>query len=453
MKIYNNIKLFAMMVAMTAMVGCDNEENNLGGEGDLSFEITSSDFECVSGQEQIVSVPAEGYMYSFMVDATEATSWTVSVEGGAWLTVNPVAKQKGSGEIIIKASENSYNEANRTSLVKITNTANEDVYTYRFKQEYDAEYIRPEYEYYTYLEGNANNTCTVENIGIEGNVTLQTFTDLDALDLPDYNFIYESKCEMISEDCFEDLTFSDNKLTVRFNNRCASLSKSKEYLLPVTFSVDGKDVKRVWIVVKIQKDSSIPDAEELPEIKLTTDMLYLSSWMYSADKERLVDNILGLIPNNPNNQKSHWQSEWHSNKNPNFSATYGVYIDVTLKDDNQLKYLTFNYATGADNNNVPCHIKVYAGESKENLVLLGEYKRVENNLPTAVNTWFRTKSELPVFALNNMNVKVVRLSILQSHNAINGTDLEPMTDESRNNPPSATNHPAVTVGEIKLYGK
>lgn len=448
--IYKNTKLFAMVAVMMTMVGCNNEENSLGDNGDMSFEIISSDFECVSGQEQVVSVPAEGYMYSFMVDATEATSWMVSVEGGAWLTVNPVAKQKGNGEIIIKASENSYNESNRTSLVKITNTANDDVYIYRFNQEYDAEYIRPDYINYTYIEGNANNVCEVENINIEGEVNIKTFTEIDELDLPDYNFIYESQCEMMSEECFEDLKFSDNKLSVRFTSRCASLNKSKEYLLPVTLSVGGEDVKRIWIVVKIKKDSSIPDAEELPEIKLTTDMLYLSSWMYSADKERLIDNVLGNLPNG---QKSHWQSEWHKNKSANFSATYGVYIDVTLKDDNQLKYITFNYATGADNNNVPCHLKVYAGESKDDLVLLGEYKRVEDNLPTAVNTWFREKPELPVFALNNMNVKIVRLSILQSHNAKNGTDLEPMTDESRNNPPYATDHPAVTVGEIKIYGK
>ncbi len=267
---YKNIRLFTLLAAMVAMVGCSNNDNKLN-QGELSFEITSSDFECVSGQEHVVSVPAEGQIYSFMVDASDATSWTVTLEGSAWVTVNPVAKQNGSGEIIIMASENSYNENNRSALVSITNTANEDVYTYRFNQEYDTEYIRPEYNYYTYMIGGGEQDMTfkVENIGLSENVTLDIANENDELDMKEYSIRYETECEVLKSTHYSDLKYENNTLSVTFNKSYISqLSSTKDYMLPVTFMQDETAVRRIWIIVNTKSSGGAPMGDELPEIKL-----------------------------------------------------------------------------------------------------------------------------------------------------------------------------------------
>lgn len=442
---YKNIRLFTLLAAMVAMVGCSNDDNKLN-QGELSFEITSSDFECVSGQEHVVSVPAEGQIYSFMVDASDATSWTVTLEGGAWVTVNPVAKQNGSGEIIIMASENSYNENHRSALVSITNTANEDVYTYRFNQEYDTEYIRPEYNYYTYMIGGGEQDMTfkVENIGLSGNVALDIANENDELDMKEYSIRYETECEVLKSTHYSDLKYENNTLSVTFNKSYISqLSSTKDYMLPVTFMQDETAVRRIWIIVNTKSSGGAPMGDELPEIKITNDMLFASSQRWSQDHTRIADGDITTI----------FQTIWNSGINPHYDSEYGVYIDVNLPD-NQYKYITFNYITGTNNNNVPSHIKIYAGESKSNLVLLGEYLRENDNLPTGKSTWFRERADLPVYALNGMQVKVFRISFIRSYDALNHQkENEPMTDESHNVAPNINlTHPAVTIGELKLYG-
>lgn len=453
MKIYNNIKLFAMVAAMVTMAGCDNDEGNLGNSGDLSFEITSSDFECVSGQEQVVSVPAEGYMYSFMVDATEATSWTVSVEGGAWLTVNPVAKQKGNGEIIIKASENSYNESNRTSLVKITNTANDDVYLYRFNQEYDAEYIRPEYEYFSYTINKVNQEMTfkVEDLELSGNVTCETLNDYDESDIKNYGFIYETECEKLGSEYYENLKYENNTLSVTFKSSLNSLNPGC-YILPVTLKQDGVSVSRIWVVVNIY---GLPTCDELPQLQLTENDLFLSNWRYSSDRKNLVDN----------NPQTHWQSEFNVTDRRHFDEKYGVYIDVTLPKDNNYKYIAFNYATGNSYPHMPYRTQIYVAESKEQLdgkELEPLYTYIDDrpDKPRPMATWFITeKVDIPVFSIEGLKVNVVRIAFLERfHGQYPSTpgENDKLTNTSWNKGEANGNTagaPSVIAGEIAIYAK
>lgn len=453
--IYKNAKLFAMVAVMMAMVGCNNEENSLGDNGDMSFEIISSDFECVSGQEQVVSVPAEGYMYSFMVDATEATSWMVSVEGGAWLTVNPVAKQKGNGEIIIKASENSYNESNRTSLVKITNTANDDVYIYRFNQEYDADYIRPEYEYFSYTINKVNQEMTfkVEDLELSGNVTCETLNDYDESDIKNYSLIYETECEKLGSEHYGDLKYENNTLSVTFNNSINSLNPGC-YILPVTLKQDGVSVSRVWIVVNIY---GVPTCDELPQLQLSANDLYLSSWRYTLSN--IINNLID------GNLQTRWETDFNKNVNRHFDEKYGVYIDVTLPKDNNYKYIAFNYATGNSLPHMPYTTQVYIAESKEELDKkelepLFTYTDDRDILPRPTCEWFITdKADIPVYSIEGLKVNVVRIAILNRfHGQWGGkpaagdqlTDTDWNVGGPRENEGSA---PCVIASEIAIFAK
>lgn len=449
---YKNIKLFTLLAAMVAMVGCSNDDDNLK-QGDLSFEITSSDFECVSGEEQAVSVPAEGQIYSFMVNASDATSWTVTLEGGAWITVNPVAKQRGSGEIVIKAAENSYNESNRSALISITNTANEEVYTYRFNQEYDAESVKPEYHYYTYRVGELGQSMTfkVENINLTGNIDCAVIPDNEKLDIENYSILYEAECEILDNTCYSDLKFENNTLSLTFiKNKLTTLSKKKSFILPITLSQEEKTLRRIWVIANVENSGEAPTGDEMPQLKLTENNLYINNWRWSSDRRNLVDGDLN----------TQWQSEFNGNKpNRRFDEKYGVYIDVTLPADNDYKFIAFNYATGNMYPHMPYKVEIYIGESKEQL----DKKEVEaahtyiydGPIPRTQKAWFiEEKMDMPVFALKGIKAKVVRIAFLQRHHGQYNSAPDNLTNTSYN--PGETNAgvsgaPSVIASEIAIY--
>lgn len=437
-KVNRNI-LYAILMNVVLLSGC-NDNENIEGTSDLSFEMTSEILECNSAEEVNVNVGTEGGDYKLAVTASTETEWGVSLEGGAWISVNPVAKQHGNGEITITVSENTYNEDNRIATIAISNNADDKVYKYRFVQSYNSNYVTPEIKDFTYSKSVKTFTLNTAELG--ENITVETFADTED-DINKYNIIYEKDYEILPSACLNTAVIEDESLEISFNEEIEKLNNAYKYILPVSLYEEGKMIKNIWIAIYVESGVSIPDGNDLYEIVLTDNMVTTSSQRWSKDHTYLIDGKLD----------SPWQSIWQSGQNPKLDATYGVYIDITL-GENTYEYLSFDYATGVENNNVPDHIKIYAGADKNSLTELAEYTRTEDNLPTASQTWLsgNDKSKLPIIQLNGINAKIMRISFLSSYDAMNTNKVNDLTDVSHNENLNQT-HPAVRVAELKIYGK
>lgn len=286
----------------------------------------------------------------------------------------------------------------------------------------------------SFSDGNAK-FCNSVTITVDVNKTYET-TDNIVLNLDGTTASAEGK---ISSYCM--LLTNGITATEKLLIDVTAAEGSKKYIYSGNISINSDIVANKYYSTPDIALTSL--SESLSAITLSESMLSISSFQWSSDRKNIIDN----------STETYWQSKYKKDQNPNLDATYGVYIDITLSN-NTYEYLSFDYATGKANNNVPNHIKIYAGADKSNLKELAEYKRTEENLPTAVQTWFigDDKSKLPIIPLNGINAKVIRVSFLSSYIVDNGI-VNDLTDTSHNITTGDSNHPAVTVSELKIYGK
>lgn len=226
------------------------------------------------------------------------------------------------------------------------------------------------------------------------------------------------------------------------NSKTLSVTLNKEglsigdYLLPVILKgCEGmpfyvsEDICYIHVMV----------TETLPEISLKDNATLSASSTVQWGGEG-IENLWD------GNTGTHWQSIWTSwGDIPTalHDPTYGVYIDISLSGPYSVtKQVAFEYATRkSDGDAVPNHIVIYAGTSKDDIRIIGELKRAEDQLPITGDTWFKSKN----FSLGGGDdaVTFLRLAILSQYNAKSGSvaDL------------TAENFKSVVISELRLYGK
>lgn len=256
-KIFGIVPIVFMSVFAT---GCTEEEK----AAPLYFELTSEVLECNSEQPVNVSVPIEGQTYRLSVNASPETEWNASLEGDDWVVVSPTTKQTGDGEISIIASPNTGNVQDRTANVSITNTANEKVYSYVLTQMFDPEKLVQREESFVFVhyedeQYNQDMTYTTYLNKIDGDIKLSV---LGQAELDAYNNDNATNYQLLSPEYFEPIptsvTFGDEDtmpLVVTFKKDMSALDDSQEYVLPICVSANDKERLKIWIVVKISKQS------------------------------------------------------------------------------------------------------------------------------------------------------------------------------------------------------
>lgn len=256
-KIFGIVPIVFMSVFAT---GCTEEEK----AAPLYFELASEVLECNSEQPVSVSVPIEGQTYRLSVKASAETEWNASLEGDDWVVVSPTTKQTGDGEISIIASPNTGNVQDRTANVSITNTANEKVYSYVLTQMFDPEKLVQREESFVFVhyedeQYNQDMTYTTYLNKIDGDIKLSI---LGQAELDAYNNDNATNYQLLSPEYFEPIptsvTFGDEDtmpLVVTFKKDMSALDDSQEYVLPICVSANDKERLKIWIVVKISKQS------------------------------------------------------------------------------------------------------------------------------------------------------------------------------------------------------
>ena len=155
MKLKNILNLGYRTIVTSIMVifsvtACGNEENSetrpaTGG----TFKLTFDGEDC-SLKGKIITVPANGGIYTLVVEASENVEWSVTTEeetGSGFATVTPEGTQNGNGNIEIKISKKNEGESGRKASVYVTNTANKIKVGFTFEQNDKKMLIPPEYNF------------------------------------------------------------------------------------------------------------------------------------------------------------------------------------------------------------------------------------------------------------------------------------------------------------------
>lgn len=298
-KIFGIVPIVFMSVFAT---GCTEEEK----AAPLYFELASEVLECNSEQPVSVSVPIEGQTYRLSVKASAETEWNASLEGDDWVVVSPTTKQTGDGEISIIASPNTGNVQDRTANVSITNTANEKVYSYVLTQMFDPEKLVQREESFVFVhyedeQYNQDMTYTTYLNKIDGDIKLSV---LGQAELDAYNNDNATNYQLLSPEYFEPIptsvTFGDEDtmpLVVTFKKDMSALDDSQEYVLPICVSANDKERLKIWIVVKISKQSlpikeqefTFYNAGENMTCKVSVERMEGEVTLTAFDEDRVTD--------------------------------------------------------------------------------------------------------------------------------------------------------------------
>lgn len=216
---------------------------------------------------------------------------------------------------------------------------------------------------------------------------------------------------------------------------------SGDYLLPVkvksvdnaSFGIDVSSTQTRYILVTVL----------LGQIQLGTEFSESVEATLWANNQLSYQDVGFLFDGITDDADKCWHSQWYDEGNGQnqHDPTYGVYLDITLKQP-LTEELQFYYWTRTYNNCIPSHIKVYGGTSQEDLQLIQELKLVEDNLPTGAGA----KYVSPKMSVEQGKAfSLVRVAILESYDGGNDSVNGPLTT-----PGEAY---SIALGELELYGK
>lgn len=219
-----------------------------------------------------------------------------------------------------------------------------------------------------------------------------------------------------------------------------------DYLLPVkiksienvAFDISSLTTKYIHIHV-------FQGSAEFKELQLGTDFAGNTDATIWACNQLSYQSVNYLFDNITNNSDDCWHSQWYKEANNTqniHDEKYGIYLDINLKNP-LAKEFQFKYWTRAtENNAVPSWLQVYGGASADDLQLIKEFKRVEDNLPTSAQAQYTS----PKLSVEEKPVNFIRIAILESYDG-NANKVKGDLRKSDN-----IGNQCVAMGEFELYG-
>jgi len=214
---------------------------------------------------------------------------------------------------------------------------------------------------------------------------------------------------------------------------------SGDYLLPVkvksvdnaSFNIDVSSTQTRYVLVSVL----------LKQIQLGTEFSETVEATVWTNNQLSYQDVSFLFDGITDDVDKCWHSQWYDEGNGQnqYDPTYGVYLDIALKQP-LTEELQFYYWTRTNNNCIPSHIKVYGGTSQEDLQLIREFKIVEDKLPKGAGAKYIS----PKMSVEQGKAfSLVRVAILESYHGHNDKVNGSLTREGN----------SVALGEFELYGQ